>query len=459
HAKAGRWFLKDMPALRWLVYQGRTFHPPLTDRKWQRAQGITDAKSLSGTLYYIKSEGMQITFSVPRDYPKEKDFESKLPRPDPLPLLVTMHDKEDYTEKYPGEALMDRRFGDKDIWDSLYKEWLVLAPMSSAGVFVTKTGSPRGDAFQNPLSVFWRHYHVDFDRMILDGSEQAFTMANSMPVFWSGIVFRGKWKLSEDQLALVKNFASVPVYVVDNLELGKQLEDAGHPAVTKGIANKSLMEWMAKQRRVWPRKIEWNAARSDNALPYWINIDSANWGPGAKREIRAEVIDTPDNPNTIKIEATSAIDTVSLFLNDDIVDLDRKVRVIINGHVEYDALLKIQDERLECVGRDFDFLFNRDPLLIRDSMYFGWLTPSRIVQMVVRPPEEKVEPKKDEPAKDEGPQATAEDEVIAERLMGKARDLVEAGTIDRAIELLERILGMPKNKQTTAAGELLAKIK
>lgn len=456
HAAQQRWFLKDMPALKWLVAQSRSFHPPLTDRKWQRSQGITDAKGIGGTLHYIKSEGLQITYSVPKKYPKPKDFQKKYPRIEPLPLLLTMHEKRDYAEKHPGQALMKRRYGDKKLWESIYKEWLVLAPQAPAGVFVSKTGQPRAEVFQNPFSVFWKHYHVDFDRVILDGTEDAFTMANSMPIFWGGIIFRGKWKLDDEKKALVQNFAHVPVFVVNNPDLAKELEAAGHTNVTKGIANATLLKWMGEQRRVQPKSFTWNAKRTDQVLPYWINLDGANW-TSPKREVKAEVVDTQAEPNTIKINALG-IDTLSLFLNDDVVDLDRKVRLVVNGHIEFDDMLGVQDPRIAKVGRDFDFLFNREPLIIRKSMYFGWLTPSRIVQIAVRKPEpKKVAAKKDDTAA-AGPKATPDEENRAERLWNKAQDLIKNGLDAKALGVLDRILKLPTNKYTDRARELKTKL-
>ncbi len=450
-----RFFLKDMEALRWLVYQGRSFRPAMTDRKWHRLMGITEAKPLGGTLHYIKSNDLSITYSIPRKYPKPKDLRSKYPRQDPLPLLLTLHDRSDYADKNPGKSLMKRRYGDKKIWEAIYKEWLVLAPMAPAGKFVTAQGQPRAEVFQNPFSVFWKHYHVDFDRVILDGNENALTMAGSMPIFFAGIVLRGKWKLSDVQKAMVKNFASVPVYVVDNPDLAKSIEAAGHPNVTKGIANSTLLKWMGKQVRKVPLDIDWNAARPDQALPYWVNLDGANWN-APKRTLKVSVVDTEDDPNTINVTALG-IDTFTLFLNDDIVDLDRKVRVVVNGHTEHDKIVEIQDQRIAALGRDFDFLFNRDPLVIRSSMYFGWLTPSRIVRIPVRKAEIK-KPVKDVVTKDEGPVATAEEEAVAERLMTKARNLIKEGLTEKALKLIKRVCGMPKNKFTAQAHKLAVEL-
>ncbi len=49
-----------------------------------------------------------------------------------------MHDKQDYTgEKYPGAAMMKRRFP-KKTWKEFYENWIVLCPVAAAGNYLNK---------------------------------------------------------------------------------------------------------------------------------------------------------------------------------------------------------------------------------------------------------------------------------------------------------------------------------
>ncbi len=458
-AGKGQYPLKDMDFLRWLVYQSRSFGPNMTDRKWQRANGIEDGKRLGPTMYSLKSEQLTITFSVPKSHPKKpKDFRKQHPRIDPYPLVLAMHEKRDYTnQKYPGQAAIQRLYPKKP-WSKLFENWLVLVPVAAAGNFIDRnTGLVRASVLQQPFSIFWKHYHVDFDRVILDGSKQALKVAASQGVYFAGIVFRGKWKLETDaEKGIVRNFAPIPVYVVDNPELAKQLEEAGHENVTAGISGPILYKWMCEQRRKPPKKFKWTAQSHDQVLPYWVNLDAPKWGAPA-RNIEVEVVDTEKEPNTIKIRAVGVND-LSLFLNDDIVDLDKKVRVEINGHVEHDEVLVPPNERMKTVGRDLDVLFNREPVRIRSSMYFGWLTPARIVRLPVRPPAKKEEPKPTTP-KDTGPKATPEEEEKAERYYQKAGVFEKKGNLERAAEWYQRVVDLPLNKFTADAQKKLEELK
>ncbi len=444
-AEEGERVLATPDALRYLAAQGRSFEPPLTDRKWQRGNGITDAMRVGRSFYQLRSDNLDLSFSEPRHLTKRGALERAYPRPAPAPLLLTMHDPADADAQVPGKVLMDRRYGDRNLWQSLHRDWYVLIPHARDGTFLTAGGQPAATRFQNPLSVFWKHHHVDFDRVVLDGTREAFTIATSMPVFFAGIVLRGSWTLDARMAAQVRNFAPIPVYVVDNEPLAEALRKAGHGQVTSGTADETLVQWMTDRRRTTPTRFSWRAERTDQVLPYWVNLDTADWqAPG--RCLEVAVGQEPDDANTIRIKA-SGIDVLSLYLSDDIVDLDKPVRVYVNGHLEHDATLGIHDKRLEPLGRDFDFLFNRQPLRIRSSMYFGWLTPARIVEIGApsrwRRSELDAAPGELSPA----------DKIRAERLWQKAEDLRKNGLDEKAEQVLERIRNLPKQRTDPSAGE------
>jgi hypothetical protein len=380
-----------MEGLRWLVYQARSFAPDLRDPKYHREAGFTQAVSVDGTLtvYTLESEELNFTFSLPLDLPHRKRLRRDYPRVSPFPLLVTLHEARNArAEEHPGKVVLDRRYPPKT-WRGLYERWLVLAPEAAAGGFLGPQGVVRHELFQQPLARFWKHYHLDFDRVVLDGTEQAFNVATAMPIFFAGIVFRGEWTLeSDEQKEAVRNFAPVPVYVVDNPALAEQLSAAGHPDVSAGGSGPGLLKWMEARRRVQPKAFDWAAQRYDHVLPYWVNLDGVDWY-AALLTLRVQVVDTEENPNTICLRA-EGIDRLSLFLDDDVVDLDRPVRVLINGHLAHDEILEPKDERMKALGRDLDILFNREPVRIRQSMFFGWLKPARIVNLRVRPPRGEV---------------------------------------------------------------------
>lgn len=436
--------LKDMAMLRTIIYQGRFFRPQMTDKKWQRNNAITEFKRQGG-WHFIKSEELNLVYSLPKAYPKKNKEFGKGMRSDPWPALVTLNEKEDYTgKKYPGFELLKRRYPKSD-FGKMFEHWVVMVPVAPAGNYFDDRGGIRRELFTYQYGQFLRHTHVDFDRIILDGAAPALAAAPSQSVVFSGFIFRKGAALDDESKALVKNYAAVPVFVIDNPKLAEDLKEAGHPNVTTAKASDgaALMTWMATCKRVTPKKFSWNLQKPEHQFAWWVNLEQANPN-AALREIDVEVVDTEDDPNTINIEA-KGITRMSLFLNDEILDLSRKVRVVVNGNLERD----------EMVERDLDLLFSTDPFKLRESMYFGFLFPGRMLGIKVRA-RKKVD--KPVPPKVDVPKASPEEEKKAETYYNGAVKLKADGKLDGARKRLERILSMPANSYTDRAKKLLEEI-
>ena len=188
-------------------------------------------------------------------------------------------------------------------------------------------------------------------------------------------------------------------------------------------------------------------------MAWWINADNVNQSV-PNRSLEAEILDTEKDPNTIRIKAIGLVD-ISIFLNDELVDLDRPVRVEINGKLVFDKVPPM-DEGAKELGRDPKFLFNRNPKnSIRKSRYYGWLRSAALIRMAVPAPPAP-------PPAPTGPAATPREEEVAAKLKAKCETLLEANpepTGDvraRIIKILERVAGMPRNAQSAWAKEQLA---
>jgi hypothetical protein len=436
---AGFNVLARLNDVRDFVYQGRSFLQPYSDKKWQKDAGIEKSGVIPGkgspTAVSIKSDRLRLTYSVPKAY-KDKEF-PKYPRPAPYPLLFSLHTDEDYKlNNQPGDDMMVRRYGSpayKDVLDT----WLVLAPVAARGRFI-EDGLVKVKNVTEVLGDFVKRYHVDFDRVILDGDAAALAVAASQSAFYAGIVLRG----GEADAKLVPNFAPVPVYVVGCPPLADALRAAGHPDVTCGD-DAGAAAWMAARKRVTPKSFEWRAQAADQVLAHWVNLDVLDWG-GGDRTMKVEVVDTADEPNTIRITARG-IEKISLFLNDEVVDLDREVRIVVNGH----------EERKEKFVRSLDRLFDKDPMRARKTMYFGYLFPVLVDNVSVNPPAEADKPVTPDGGKSADEPATEAQEVEAALLRDKAKEAEDAGELKKAITLYDRAL---KVGNTTLKGELVAKL-
>ncbi len=447
--------LSDTKFLSWLCAQSRAFHPQMAETKWRKGQNITSFKKHSGTSFTIKTPSYWMHVSPPKNYPKKnKEFDA-FPRAKPWPTLISLHDKSDYSGKeYPGMTMLKKRWP-KGEFGELYQKWLVCAPITAAGQFVRSGQVDRG-SFDSPWAMVFRHYHVDFDHVVLDGvAPIVTTIAASRAVYLSGIIVRSGF-LTDDDKAIVQNYAHTPVYVVDDKKLAKTMREAGHKNVTDGDG-KDLMTWMSALRRKRPTTFTWNANTDDKVLAHWISIASLDHRASEK------TLDVKVDNNDIDIRARGVTE-IALFLDDTLVDLDKPVKVTINGHLAYkSAVVGKPDDDQTKLTRPFDLIFDRKPIELRQSMYFGWLMPGRIVGLEVRPPADATTDKKkpDDNASSVEPkkfEASEKEENDAKRYFTKAQEAHKSGDKGKASRLLKKVLGLPHNRQSVAAKKLLAEI-
>ncbi|MFV1958668.1 MAG: hypothetical protein ACC662_04570, partial [Planctomycetota bacterium] len=360
--------LADVAFLKQLAHQGRHFLPRFSSRDWLRAQPGAEFTKTSGVYRNLGSEPLRLTYTLPRDYPNEAAL-GKIPRPPPWPLLLVFHDEQDLTdeggdaERFPGAAAL-KRLHPKGRNDALYDGWFLHAPAAPRARWLEPNGDLRHRFSTSPLREFWQHYDVDFDRIVIDGRSGAAAMAAAFPLVFAGLVLRGGEIVPET----VVNYAAVPVFVVDDPDLADGLRAAGHPDVTEG-GDRELAPWIERCRRKIPTSFEWCVRGQDHVFANWIAIDRADFAPDVERTLEVETLDTPEDPNTLQIDARG-VEAVEIFLNDDLLDLDRDVRLVVNGEVR----------ELGRLERSLSQLFEKAPSVLK-SMYFGWLYPVRIARV------------------------------------------------------------------------------
>jgi hypothetical protein len=99
-------------------------------------------------------------------------------------------------------------------------------------------------------------------------------------------------------------------------------------------------------------------------------------------------VDTKAEPNTVRIDAVG-IREITIFLNDALVDLDREVRVVVNGKPVEECQVeasKPEDSRVRLpakFARTIDGMFDRRTVSIRKSMFYGWLYPVALEHIAI----------------------------------------------------------------------------
>ncbi|MCP5068425.1 MAG: sigma-70 family RNA polymerase sigma factor [bacterium] len=439
--KRGYDLLADMPTLRRLIYEARGFHAQFNDRSYLRD---TEGKlKKEGSATHIRSDELLIGWVTPKSYPKKNKAFAKGKRPKEYPLLVSTIEKRDQNEnpQWPAFALLSRRYPSKkkEHWGTFQNEWLTLVPVASAGRYIDKEGRLETSKIFYPINQFCRRYHVDFDRIVFDGGQEALTVACKDTYMFAGVVLRKAEIKTDVDRELVVNAQHLPLFVHSNDKLAEDLKAAGHPLVTTG-GDDELKTWLGARGRTIPKKFTWQIATPAHTFAHWMTFEEVMWA-AQKREVNVEVLATEENPNTIKIESIG-VRRLSLFLNDEIVDLGRKVRVVINGHL-------MKDER---PTRDFDVTFYRDPLNLRKSMMFSLLFPVRMPRIAVKAPK-PVEKAPDEPMEPEAVQ------VKAAKYLAAAKKLIAAGKFKAARQRLLACIDLGNTPSRNEARALLKEIK
>lgn len=445
--------LSDIDLLQELIYVSRPFDKPL-DRKnlpkeeWEvRADGATGIVTVRSTA----SEAFKASYLLPTRYPTDP---KKVPATAPFPMIVTLHDLEDTRAKegpnFAGETAIKRRYP-KAASKAILDDWIVFAPTAPRAEFA-KEGKIESERVN--LTRMWKSYQVDYDRFVLDGGNDALTWASSQPVWYAGVIVRGDQ--ADIAPALVKNCAHLQVYVVgtENSAAKKSLLAGGmKPDHIKVGPEAGIAAWLnakdatgkAVVRRTTPLAFEWIVQdRPAHRLAHWVNISDLDPAVDVP-SMKVEVLDTAEDPNTIRITSTGII-TVNLFLNDRIVCLDRPVRVVTNGEEVKEGaivtskpdpkLIKLPSE----IERNADVLFDTNPTLsIKKSFYFGWLFPVNLTVKILG--DASTAEKKPAPIGTPTPkEGTPEEEEWAKQYFEKAMENVKEGEFERAKRNLRKAI-------------------
>lgn len=175
-------------------------------------------------------------------------------------------------------------------------------------------------------------YAIDFDRVFLVGqggaAAAALHIAAESPDFFAGVVARGA---EIDDALAPENFKNLPVFLTGGGDQAKAFADKAGKA-TQGEDDEAAIWAWAKDlvRTSLPTEITFRSAKPYVNKAYWIEFPPSD---GA-----VEVDATVDREtNTVTIRAKGA-ESVTLLLNDRIVDLSKPVKVTCNGASHEDEI-------------------------------------------------------------------------------------------------------------------------
>jgi len=195
-------------------------------------------------------------------------------------------------------------------------------------------------------------YAIDFDRIFLAGRglgvESAMKIASLFPDRFCAIIGR-----TGDAAEIApENLSNLPCYFAGGgklaQEFSEKLEDAERAErVLKPDAQlEDIWPWMQTiTRRSIPAQVLLLPGSPIPNKAYWVEVPGKQYPSDARLSAKADRAS-----NTITIEA-SGIETVTIFFNDTLVDLDQPVKVICNGAVHEDKIPRNFNSMMEQIYR------------------------------------------------------------------------------------------------------------
>lgn len=481
--ESGTDVLADRETLMGIVYPARAYAPAFEKALVKGDKESRIDLDTSTNIVAVSWGELRLSVSLPTGY-EEARKGKKLPTLAPYPAIVTLHDLEDFMndkgqQKDPGSEVIKRRWPRKT--SKVPEGWLMFAPVVTRAQFVKQDG--KLDMQRIPLRELWTRYHVDVDRIVVEGGSDAVALAASQPHLFAGLVVRNADKADVSCPELVRNLSTLSVYVVGSPDapLVKSLEAGGFPKERLKVGGaEGLPDWLASKelRRVVPKSFRWTVRDADmHSFAHWVNIEQVEGSDAAPPRLAVEVVDTAEAPNTIRI-TSSGIRSVSLFLSDELVDLNREVKLIVNAtpvrevkiHSPRNAEgLAVKLPAKFDAQRTLDNVFDLMPeFWPRRRMYYGWLFPLTFMKVPVRTDRDE-KAGEEKPGGEAPPAPTTPADPAAElreknalRYVEKAKENEEIGDLKKALVLYRKAVeeGESSVKATAEAKvkELEAKV-
>lgn len=290
---------------------------------YETARGVKKGKvSTSTTRAPFEDEDSKKTIeyaiSAPAKYNPKQAY----------PLLICIPER----GKKPQEHLSDQ-------WTlAAIKENAILAaaPMPEDAALWSEGGSgeaPGGIAYlMTVLGAVLRTYAIDFDRVYLvgrgEGVAAAVTIASRFPDRFAGVIGRS----GDVGETGADNFRNLPTFLAGAgagaTAFQQKIEAAGYGncTVKPDGSEEDLWAWIEKNSRVSnPSEVVLVPGSPFPIRAYWLEVPALDTGGVARI---AAKIDRATNTVTIDAEGVAS---TTLYFNDQLVDLDKPVKVVCNG--------------------------------------------------------------------------------------------------------------------------------
>lgn len=239
----------------------------------------------------------------------------------------------------------------------------------SWGVFGSPTSPGGGFRLMTALGQAQREFPVDCNRRFLVGVGKGFgaveTTAASYPHVFAGVI--GVGDVSVAEAGNLENFRTLPTLLLKGAEGAKAIETK---VAELGFANCKLeaegtavqaWDWMGKNpRRAYPEHVTFAPKRDIDRAVHWLSLSGFQASENPRIDAKADKAS-----NTVTIDAQKISDLL-IYLNDELVDLDKTVKFVVNGTVHESKLERNAPEMIKNQyfsgdwGRVFSVVVNQD---------------------------------------------------------------------------------------------------
>ncbi|MEM1449628.1 MAG: hypothetical protein AAF957_04780 [Planctomycetota bacterium] len=245
------------------------------------------------------------------------------PKSGPYPLLLTIPDEGENPEKH----IMNR-------WnDGTLRETMLIASPKMPGDSKKWTENDGLAAVLLTLREVSNIYAIDFDRVYIGGrgrgGETALKIANMFPSRWAGAF---AWGSDAGEGIPPENMRHIPILICGGGSKSTAFADAAKEAgiesvkLDSGGGQTEIMAWMNDVKRTkYPEEITLIPGERFPTGAYWLQIQPVPDPTGVRLDVSAN-----RESNTITINS-KGITEATIYLSDEIVDLDKPVTVIANG--------------------------------------------------------------------------------------------------------------------------------
>ncbi len=278
---------------------------------------LLDDKSKKGKVETVTAEapkGGALTYS----YHVSKKY---LPKEGPYPMILIV----------PDEGVAPAAHLDSDWADPALRDAAILVALKMRSPVEEWSGENGVVDVMSAFSVVKDAFALDYDRIFLAGAGKGFqaavATANAFPHLFAGLIGRGE--VADGDADNLRNLPSILTSEGEGAQaFKKRIDDAGFGncqlAAAAGLPE--LWAWVAERRRdSYPAHLTFSPKLPTARGAHWVGLERVSVEEGPRVDVQADRAS-----NTITIDA-ERVGIIEVNFNDVLVDMDKPVKVIVNG--------------------------------------------------------------------------------------------------------------------------------